>query len=79
MKCRLFYISTVYIAILDLQKLLAKHKDKTPSKNPLDIPRHLILQFDNCAENKVMFVIINYLSIIYILYILCVLLCLYLC
>jgi hypothetical protein len=41
------------IAILDLQKVLASYCDTTPMKNPLDMPRKLILQFDNCAENKV--------------------------
>ena len=38
-------------AILDLAKLLAEHKDRL--NNPLDMPRRLILQFDNCPENKV--------------------------
>jgi hypothetical protein len=37
--------------MLDLQALLKEFKDK--SGNPLDLPRALILQFDNCPENKV--------------------------
>lgn len=37
-------------AILDLQVLLKKFKDN--GGRQLDVPDHLILQFDNCAENK---------------------------
>ena len=44
-------------AILDLQLLLAKFEDNIG--NPLDLPRKLILQFDNCRENKVRFEIID--------------------
>lgn len=40
-----------FSAMLDLQDLLKNFKDL--SNNPLDLPRALILQFDNCAENKV--------------------------
>lgn len=52
----------LFSAILDLQELLKEHKDL--SDNPLDMPRALILQFDNCAENKV-----NLVKIIITLYI----------
>ena len=41
------YIIFVNVAIEDLQKLLANRI------TPLDLPQHLILQFDNCSENKV--------------------------
>ena len=41
-------------AILDLQVQLQKHRDV--GDNPMDVPRHLILQFDNCPENKNKFV-----------------------
>ena len=45
-------ISVCFItAILDLQQLLQRDVDK--SGNKLDMPRDLILQFDNCSENKV--------------------------
>lgn len=54
----------LYIAILDLQKLLAMHEDTTASKNSLDIPRHLILQFDNCGENKVIYVCDDHIDIL---------------
>jgi hypothetical protein len=37
-------------SILDLQILLQKKKDFCD--NPLDVPDHLFLQFDNCSENK---------------------------
>ena len=37
-------------SILDLQILLQSYKDNL--NNPLDLPSHLILQFDNCKENK---------------------------
>ena len=43
----------VTLAILDLQQLLSEKTDKYG--NPLDLPRELILQFDNCPENKVSF------------------------
>lgn len=46
-------------AILDLQKLLANRN------TPLDMPEHLILQFDNCSENKVRYII--YIQFIYLL------------
>ena len=39
------------LAILDLKILLEKRKDK--HGYTLDVPDHLILQFDNCSENKV--------------------------
>ena len=38
-------------AILDLQRLLKGYKDF--DGNMLDVPDHLILQFDNCSEKKV--------------------------
>jgi hypothetical protein len=47
----MYLIFGVYLALLDLQQLLAAHKDRLG--NPLDLPRQLILQFDNCSENKV--------------------------
>jgi hypothetical protein len=37
-------------SLLDLQILLEKKTDY--NGHPLDLPDHLILQFDNCAENK---------------------------
>lgn len=37
-------------SVLDLQILLAKHTDY--GCRPLDVPDHMILQFDNCPENK---------------------------
>jgi hypothetical protein len=46
------------VALLDLQDLLATENDQ--SGNPLDMPRALILQFDNCSENKVMHYNITY-------------------
>ena len=45
------YFLSQNLAILDIEKLLACHKDDLD--NPLQVPDHLILQFDNCAENKV--------------------------
>ena len=41
-------------ALLDLQKLLAECHDL--SNDPLDMPQHIIFQFDNCPENKNKFV-----------------------
>ena len=38
-------------ALLDLQTLLSEKVDK--HNFPLDMPRELVLQFDNCPENKV--------------------------
>lgn len=39
-------------AILDLQVLLANKKYSDNGGRKMDIPDHLILQFDNCPENK---------------------------
>lgn len=50
----IFLFVLVLLAILDLQQLLSEKIDK--HGNPLDLPRELILQFDNCPENKVRFV-----------------------
>jgi len=44
-------------AIEDLQKLLANRL------TPLDLPQHLILQFDNCSENKNKYVF-TYISLL---------------
>ena len=53
-------ILLLFIAILDLQILLTKQPhDK--SDNLLDLPRSLILQFDNCAENKVFIILYIFL------------------
>lgn len=42
----------VVLALLDLQKLLAAQTDVHGF--PMDLPQHVMLQFDNCrGENKV--------------------------
>lgn len=55
-RCNVFSIFDMsflfLLAVLDLQKLLATKQDVHGF--PLDMPEHLILQFDNCrGENKV--------------------------
>lgn len=47
-----------HLALLDLQQLLSEKTDK--HCNPLDMPRELILQFDNCPENKVEYIFVKY-------------------
>ena len=44
-------IFVICSALLDLQTLLSEKVDK--HNFPLDMPRELVLQFDNCPENKV--------------------------
>lgn len=55
LNCHIFFIASsdlsLCTAILDLQKMLANRN------TPLDMPEHLILQFDNCSENKVRYIL----------------------
>lgn len=44
--------------ILDLKILLEQKRDN--HNYTLDVPDHLILQFDNCSENKVGLLLIYY-------------------
>lgn len=44
-------------AILDLKVLLEESSVKDKLGYNLDVPDHLILQFDNCGENKVQYYI----------------------
>lgn len=47
-------IEVIRQSILDVQSMLHEINDK--AGNPMDMPQHLILQFDNCGENKNKFV-----------------------
>lgn len=47
----MYNIFVIRLALLDLQALLSEKKDK--HDYAMDMPRDLVLQFDNCPENKV--------------------------